>query len=347
MSNTEPAAPAFSSQAPNTTRGILASTTAPAHMAHGSSVTTRVQSSSRQPSPRRRPAPHSSRSRAAASRMATISAWAVGSPAPPVRSVRSPARRRRVRSRRRRSARPPWPAPAGLRRGQGPSIRHVAVLPGSHGSMIVSKDNPALHTHVTPGDSRETPELASACGKWVGPYAALWITMLVGGVLVVILALLGAEVYDNVVDDDGLAILDKPALEVSMEHSQPGLDAVVTAFTNIGGGIGMPILASILDGLADLPQPDLAAAHPGGRRGGGVHHGHHAGQDTDRPDPPGPRRRRPAVRDLAVVSQRPHAQHHGGDRRRGVPRCACRSRRTWARVAAHRRRVWSSSSRWA
>ena len=34
-------------------------------------------------------------------------------------------------------------------------------------------------------------------GKWVVPYAALWITMLVGGAIVVVLALLGAEVYDE------------------------------------------------------------------------------------------------------------------------------------------------------
>ncbi len=39
--------------------------------------------------------------------------------------------------------------------------------------------------------------------------------MLIGGVIVVILALLGAEVYDNVVDDAGLANLDKPALALS------------------------------------------------------------------------------------------------------------------------------------
>ncbi|MET3164190.1 UNVERIFIED_ORG: undecaprenyl-diphosphatase [Arthrobacter sp. UYEF10] len=85
-------------------------------------------------------------------------------------------------------------------------------------------------------------------GQWFKPYAALWLTMLVGGVLVVILALLGAEVYNNVVDDAGLTSLDLPALELSQSLRNPALDAGVTAFTNIGGGIGMPILASILTG---------------------------------------------------------------------------------------------------
>ncbi len=83
-------------------------------------------------------------------------------------------------------------------------------------------------------------------GQWFKPYAALWITMLVGGALVVAMALLGAEVYDNVVDEEGLTALDLPALELSQELRNPALDAGVTAFTNIGGGIGMPILACIL-----------------------------------------------------------------------------------------------------
>ena len=83
-------------------------------------------------------------------------------------------------------------------------------------------------------------------GKWVVPYAALWLTLLAGGLVVVFLAFLGAEVYDNVVDDAGLASLDKPTLAWVEQLRTPALDSAVTAFTNIGGGIGMPILASIL-----------------------------------------------------------------------------------------------------
>ena len=82
--------------------------------------------------------------------------------------------------------------------------------------------------------------------QWIKPYAALWLTLLVGGGLVVTLALLGAEVYAGVVDDEGLTALDIPALEYSQTLRNPGLDAFVTGFTNIGGGVGMPILASIL-----------------------------------------------------------------------------------------------------
>ena len=88
--------------------------------------------------------------------------------------------------------------------------------------------------------------LRDRLGLWFKPYAALVLTILVGGAIIVSLALLGAEVYDNVVDSAGLANLDKPALALSESLRSPGLDAFVTGFTNIGGGIGMPILASIL-----------------------------------------------------------------------------------------------------
>ena len=90
--------------------------------------------------------------------------------------------------------------------------------------------------------------LRERLGQWFKPYAALWITLLVGGALVVIMALLGAEVYDDVVDDQGLASLDLPALHLAQNLRTPELDAGVTAFTNVGGGIGMPIVATILTG---------------------------------------------------------------------------------------------------
>ncbi|MCU1516043.1 MAG: PA-phosphatase [Pseudarthrobacter sp.] len=92
----------------------------------------------------------------------------------------------------------------------------------------------------------DVDKLRDRMGRWFKPYAALWITLLVGGALVVVMALLGAEVYDDVVDEEGLASLDLPALAFAQNLRTPELDAGVTAFTNIGGGIGMPILASIL-----------------------------------------------------------------------------------------------------
>jgi undecaprenyl-diphosphatase len=88
--------------------------------------------------------------------------------------------------------------------------------------------------------------VAARYGLWVAPYAALWITLLVGGTVILTLALLGARVYEDVVGESGVASLDKPALAWAQQLRTPELNAAVTAFTNIGGSIGMPILATIL-----------------------------------------------------------------------------------------------------
>ncbi|WP_461189115.1 phosphatase PAP2 family protein [Arthrobacter sp. Z4-13] len=82
--------------------------------------------------------------------------------------------------------------------------------------------------------------------KWIKPYAALWLTMIIGGALVLTMALLGAEVYSDVVDEEGLANLDIPVLEYSQSLRTPDANSFATAFTNVGGGIGMPIVATIL-----------------------------------------------------------------------------------------------------
>ena len=63
--------------------------------------------------------------------------------------------------------------------------------------------------------------------KWIKPYAALWLTMMIGGALVLTMALLGAEVYSDVVDEEGLAGLDIPALEYSQSLRNPDVDAFV------------------------------------------------------------------------------------------------------------------------
>jgi membrane-associated phospholipid phosphatase len=88
--------------------------------------------------------------------------------------------------------------------------------------------------------------LRQRLGVWFKPYAALILTILVGGGVIVGLALLGAEVYDDVVGSAGLASLDRPALEFAESLRSPGLDQWVTGFTNLGGGTGMTIIAAIL-----------------------------------------------------------------------------------------------------
>lgn len=99
---------------------------------------------------------------------------------------------------------------------------------------------------MKPLPDRILKTVAHRFGLWVAPYAALWITLLVGGAVIVTLALLGARVYEDVVAESGVAGLDKPTLAWAKQLRTPELDSAATAFTNIGGSIGMPILATIL-----------------------------------------------------------------------------------------------------
>lgn len=77
----------------------------------------------------------------------------------------------------------------------------------------------------------------------VGPHGALILTLLIGAVLAATLTALFAQVYEAVVEVDGVAGLDHPALQFAMSIRSPAADTLATAYTDVGGTVGMPILA--------------------------------------------------------------------------------------------------------
>ncbi|MEV7607589.1 phosphatase PAP2 family protein [Paenarthrobacter sp. NPDC089322] len=87
--------------------------------------------------------------------------------------------------------------------------------------------------------------------RLLGPYAALVITLGVGLVIALSLALIFGEVYESVVEANGVAGLDHPFLDAAKTVRSPELDSAVTGYTNVGGTVGMPVLAvGIMVGLA-------------------------------------------------------------------------------------------------
>jgi len=56
------------------------------------------------------------------------------------------------------------------------------------------------------------------------------------------------EVYEGVVDHNGISMIDQPVLDAAVSLRSPGLDTAVTWFTDIGGPIGMPVLAALVVG---------------------------------------------------------------------------------------------------
>ena len=75
---------------------------------------------------------------------------------------------------------------------------------------------------------------------------ALTLTLLVGGAAAVLLTHAAGEVYESVVDAEGIAGLDEPVLARMVALRTPGLDAGMTRFTDLGGTVGMPLLAVVV-----------------------------------------------------------------------------------------------------
>lgn len=93
---------------------------------------------------------------------------------------------------------------------------------------------------------RAVARTAHRVAAWVGPHAMLLLTLVVGAALASALTTAAAEVYESVVATDGVAALDRPVLAASQAVRSPALNTVVTAYTNIGGPVGMPILATVV-----------------------------------------------------------------------------------------------------
>lgn len=83
---------------------------------------------------------------------------------------------------------------------------------------------------------------AERLGWWTVANWVLVVTALVGLALTAALTTLAEDVYESVVEADGVAVLDQPALDQAVAWRSPGLDRAVTAYTDVGGPIGMPLL---------------------------------------------------------------------------------------------------------
>lgn len=77
------------------------------------------------------------------------------------------------------------------------------------------------------------------------------LTAAVGAALLTVLVATLDETYESVQAGDGLARVDQPLLDWMVGHRSPGLDGVVTFFTDIGGTTILPILVTlVVAGLA-------------------------------------------------------------------------------------------------
>jgi undecaprenyl-diphosphatase len=87
---------------------------------------------------------------------------------------------------------------------------------------------------------------AVGLARWSAAHVVLVVTALVGGAAAVALTAVATEVYEAVVEADGIAGLDQPVLDRAIAWRTPGLDHAVTLYTDVGGPIGLPIVTIVL-----------------------------------------------------------------------------------------------------
>lgn len=110
----------------------------------------------------------------------------------------------------------------------------------------LQQDRTIGDTDLSPSHTRAGRFLADTIqriSRKLGPNGALILSLLAGSVIAAALTYLFANVYDAVTKDNGVSGLDHPALAAAQSIRSPALDAMVTAYTNVGGGIGMPLIA--------------------------------------------------------------------------------------------------------
>ena len=89
-------------------------------------------------------------------------------------------------------------------------------------------------------------EHATGLARWSAAHLVLVVTALVGGAVAVALTAAAAQVYDAVTESDGIAALDRPVLDQAIAWRSPGLDHALTTYTDVGGPVGMPVLATLV-----------------------------------------------------------------------------------------------------
>lgn len=80
----------------------------------------------------------------------------------------------------------------------------------------------------------------------LGPHVALIAMLLGAGALVTALTAASTEIYEEVADGDAMSAIDRPVLEAAVSLRSDGLDEAVTAYTDLGGPIGLPLLTLVV-----------------------------------------------------------------------------------------------------
>jgi hypothetical protein len=93
--------------------------------------------------------------------------------------------------------------------------------------------------------NRALRPVAGRVASWSSAHLAFVVFAAAALVAMVALVAGSEQVYESVTEGDGVAGLDEPVLDTMVGLRSPGLNGAVTVFTDIGGPIGMPVLATV------------------------------------------------------------------------------------------------------
>jgi undecaprenyl-diphosphatase len=94
--------------------------------------------------------------------------------------------------------------------------------------------------------ARRLWDLAYAVFGWAAPRWVLLSGLAVGLLVAALMAGGTAEVYESVVEGDGMAGLDRPVLETAVDLREPGLTTAVQFYTDLGAVPWMPVFATVV-----------------------------------------------------------------------------------------------------
>lgn len=104
-------------------------------------------------------------------------------------------------------------------------------------------DGRPVVTHWYGPVGRRLAHVATGVGHRVGAQPALAIVLLVGVLIAFTASFLVSRVYDAVVENDGVAMLDRPMLQEAMQLRRPWLDDFSAGIAYVFGPVGMPLIA--------------------------------------------------------------------------------------------------------
>lgn len=102
-------------------------------------------------------------------------------------------------------------------------------------------EHDATHWSTTLG--QWLARVAERAGRALGPTPTLLLILALGAAVATTMTWLASETYEAVTESEGVALWDQPMLDASVALRSAWLDWSVTAYTDLGGKVVMPVLA--------------------------------------------------------------------------------------------------------